>query len=308
MTGRRPAPAVREWAIRTTGCTRVARVTVRPLPGGAVSGRVEELALHLTGGPTGDRTVRVVAKSASRHEAAGLRAAQVVRPVATAIPELIAEGEDRAKPWIVTPHFAGTALRDRDPSPYSNLFRSLAHLHVHFSGGLDLPDVIPRVDPSWWRHLCREWARPRIERHRAGHPVDTIARAVALVDHVAEQPAVRRALARVRPTLLHGDVHPGNVIVDDRHAWLIDWGSCRIGPAMLDLANLVSPDSAGFAVYRETWNQVTGVALDAEAVEAGYRWAALQIPVQYLPWMVEHRPTAAVEAALDRAEHALAML
>jgi hypothetical protein len=41
------------------------------------------------------------------------------------------------------------------------------------------------------------------------------------------------------------------------------------------------------------------------AAELGYRWAALQIPVQYLPWTAGHLTTEAVEAALDQIEQAL---
>jgi hypothetical protein len=40
----------------------------------------------------------------------------------------------------------------------------------------------------------------------------------------------------------------------------------------------------------------------------GYRWASLQIPVQYLPWTAGHRPTRDVEAALDQIERALGQL
>jgi aminoglycoside phosphotransferase (APT) family kinase protein len=108
--------------------------------------------------------------------------------------------------------------------------------------------------------------------------------------------------------LLHGDVHGGNVIVDGGHAWLIDWGSCRVGPAMLDLANLISVDSDGFAVYRDSWARLTGTPLDPEEVARGYRWAAVQLPIQYLPWTVGHRSTTDVHAVLDTVEQALAVL
>jgi thiamine kinase-like enzyme len=47
-------------------------------------------------------------------------------------------------------------------------------------------------------------------------------------------------IAGLPRTLLHGDVHPGNVLVHADQATLIDWGGSRIGPAALDLANLPS--------------------------------------------------------------------
>ncbi|HEV8220976.1 MAG TPA: phosphotransferase, partial [Streptosporangiaceae bacterium] len=72
-------------------------------------------------------------------------------------------------------------------------------------------------------------------------PPATVARARALLSRAATDPAVLAALASLTPTLLHGDVHPGNVLVTGHRATLIDWGSSRVGPAMLDLANLAAP-------------------------------------------------------------------
>jgi aminoglycoside phosphotransferase (APT) family kinase protein len=306
---RQPAPAVVGWALRTTGCTGVVGCVVRPLRRGAVAERVEEIELHLTGcRPGGGRTVRVVEKSASRHEVAGLRAAQSVRPAATAVPELVAAGRNTAGWWLVTPFVAGAPLSGPRPAAPANLFESLARLHAAFRGGSRLPDVVPRVDVSWWRQLCRDWVLPRVEQHRGRHGTGAVGRAVDLVNRAAEHPAVARALGEQTPTLLHGDVHAGNVIVDGDHAWLIDWGSCRVGPAMLDLANLVALDSDGVAVYRDTWARLTGTPLDAGEAARGYRWAGVQLPIQYLPWTVEHRTTAEVHTALDQAEQALAIL
>jgi thiamine kinase-like enzyme len=115
-------------------------------------------------------------------------------------------------------------------------------------------------------------------------------------------------LARLTPTLVHGDVHPGNVLADAGRATLIDWGGSRVGPAALDLANLVTEDSADVARYAGAWQRLTGRPLPAGTVQLGYRWAALQIPVQYLPWIAAHRPTRDVESALDRIEQALGQL
>jgi thiamine kinase-like enzyme len=115
-------------------------------------------------------------------------------------------------------------------------------------------------------------------------------------------------LAELTPTLLHGDVHPGNVIADADQATLIDWGSCRIGPAALDLANVVTADSADVARYARAWQRHAGQSLPGGAIELGYRWAALQIPVQYLPWTTAHRSIGDVEISLDRIEQALDQL
>ncbi|GAB1819530.1 aminoglycoside phosphotransferase family protein [Herbidospora sp. RD11066] len=268
-----------EW---TAELGEVERWSVRPLAGGSVSAGVERITLHLADG----RDIHVTRKRAFAHEVAGLAAAQQVRPHATAIPELIASGVDDDGPWLVTPFVSGTPLSGEPPA---NLFTSLGRLHAHFHAAP--PSGLPVVDAAWWRRLCCEWVLPQVT-----------GRAAAFVAEAADHPAVARTLERLPATLLHGDVHTGNVLVDGPDATLIDWGSCRVGPAVLDLANLVDRDSAGFQIYLETAGDRIG------DVELGFRWAALQIPVQYLPWTVANLSAEEVGSALDRAERALVAL
>jgi aminoglycoside phosphotransferase (APT) family kinase protein len=164
------------------------------------------------------------------------------------------------------------------------------------------------VTPAWWQALCQEWVSPQLGVHAARHPQEITERARRLIDRAASVPAAPAVLAELPPTLLHGDVHPGNVLVQAGQATLIDWGSGRVGPAALDLANLMPAGSPDLARYARTWPRHAGPPLPATAIELGYRWAALQIPVQYLPWVAGHRPTPDVAAALDRIEHALGQL
>jgi hypothetical protein len=209
--------------------------------------------------------------------------------------------------WLVTALAPGSPLAWGDEVPAS-VFQSLAVLHARYHGGAGLPAAIPRVTPAWWQALCREWAGPRLGEHATRHPLRTTARARALTNAAADAPAAFAVLARLTPTLVHGDVHPGNIIAGEGQATLIDWGSCRVGPAALDLANVVTAGSAEVARYARTWQQHAGRPLPGDAIEAGYRWAALQIHVQYLPWIAGQRPTGEVEAWLDRLERALGEL
>lgn len=181
-------------------------------------------------------------------------------------------------------------------------------MHARYPGGAGLPAAIPRVTVAWWQGLCRDRADPQLREHAARRPPATTARARALISRAAGFPAAVAVLAELPAVLLHGDVQPGHVLVGDGQATLIDWGSSRAGPAALDLANLVTVGSAGVTRYARTWQQVTGQSLPAGTIERGYQWAALQIPVQYLPWTAGQRPTADVEAALDRIERALEQL
>ena len=293
-------PAVLEWAAQVRPGARVADCTVRPLAGGAVAGQVDQVTLHLTGG---HGTLDVVRKEVPAWEIAGLRAAQAVRPQATAVPELVTWGDD----WLITPLAPGSPLTPDGAIP-ANLFDTLARLHHRYQGGAGLSPAIPRVTAAWWRSLCLDWVAPQLREYAARHRPETIERARALVARAADIPAATVLLDELPPTLLHGDVHPGNVLTDDGQATLIDWGNSRVGPAALDLANLVTADSPSVARYARTWEQLTGQPLPSATIDLGYRWAALQIPVQYLPWGIGHRPTHAVEAALDRIEQALAQL
>jgi hypothetical protein len=293
-------PAVRDWARRAVPGARVVSCTVRPLARGAVARYVEQLTLHLGGGP--DR-LELVRKEASAHEIAGLRAAQAVRLKAPAVPELVAAGPG----WLITPLAPGVPLASGDLVP-AGLLDSLAVLHARYQGAAGLPAAIPRVTGAWWQGLCRDWADPQLREHAARHPPATTARARALISRAAGLPAAAAVLAELPAVLLHGDVHPANVLVGDGQATLIDWASSRTGPAALDLANLVTASSAEVARYAATWQRVTGQPLPAGTIERGYPWAALQIPVQYLPWTAGQRPAADVEAALDRIERALEQL
>jgi hypothetical protein len=270
---------------------------VRELGGGAVSERVERWTVRLAD----DRVVDLVFKRASGHEIAGLRAAQEVRPAATAVPSLVAAGSD----WLMTPFVDGERAQRVPP----NVLRSLALLHTRF---LDAAvDGVSRVDLEWWHGLCLGWIAPRVAALPAG-PGASAGRAADLVARAAAHPGVPRLLGRLHPTLLHGDVHLGNLLVSsvtsvssvdhDEVGTLIDWGSARVGPAMLDLANVVPIGALG--PYREA----AGSWLTDEQIDLGYRWAALQIPLQYLPWTAENRPPEQVAGVLDQIEIALAAL
>jgi hypothetical protein len=300
VTAEGVTPAVAAWAERTAPGARVTGCTASPLAGGSVASWVERMTLHLAGdrGP-----LELVRKEASAHEIAGLGAAQAARGEGTAIPELVAYGDD----WLIIPFAPGVPLDWGGPVP-SNLFDSLAALHARYHGEAALPAAIPRITPAWWQALCLDWVDPRLAEPAGRHPAATTTRARTLVGRAAGHPAGAAVLARLTPTLVHGDVHPGNVLADAGRATLIDWGGSRVGPAALDLANLVTEDSADVARYAGAWQRLTGRPLPAGTVQLGYRWAALQIPVQYLPWIAAHRPTRDVESALDRIEQALGQL
>jgi hypothetical protein len=190
----------------------------------------------------------------------------------------------------------------------ANLVDALAALHARYHGAADLPAAIPRVTHAWWQALCREWVDLRLREYAARHPPETTARARALIGRAAGHPAASAVLAglppdaparRGPPRQRTGARRPG-------HAHRLGQQPRRPGSARL--ANLVPAGSADIARYARAWQRLTGQPLPAATIELGYRWATLQIPVQYLPWTTGHRPTRDVEAALDQIERALGRL
>lgn len=277
---------------------------------GAVAAAIERIDIDVAvaggGGPT--RTIAVVRKWTWPHEILGLAAAQAVRDRATPIPRLLAAGTDGRGRWLIVPFSPGRHV-DRAELP-TEVFEALALLHTAYASSWRELDGIPVVDARWWRDLCLSFALQAVVRQaaRVPGPSPALDRARRVLDQMADDPGVAAVLESLPRSLLHGDVHPGNVLVADGKGVLVDRGSARIGCPMVDLANVVGVDAPGFAAYSAMWRRCTGLLLDPTTVDLGYRWAAVQIPIQYLAWVVEHRPPAEVDATLDRAERALARL
>ncbi len=148
------------------GCPR-GRIRGRPLGGGNVADRVEQVTLHLTGDHD---PLELVRKEVPAYEIAGLRAAQAVRPDATAIPELVAWGTG----WLITPLAPGSPLARGNAVP-ANLPDTLAALHARYHGGVGLPAAIPRVTPRGGRRCAGNGSirgsasTPRGTRRRPPH-------------------------------------------------------------------------------------------------------------------------------------------
>lgn len=84
------------------------------------------------------------------------------------------------------------------------------------------------------------------------------------------------------PVWLHGDVHPGNVLVEDgRITGVIDWGLCGVGDGACDLLSAWAMFGAG---PREVFRRAMG-ATDADWLR-GAGWA-LSMAVIYLPYAYE---------------------
>ena len=133
-------------------------------------------------------------------------------------------------------------------------------------------------------------------------------RARSVLERVADDDGVTEVLGALPHTLLRGDVpyreHPREP--RQRGAGGLGERSHRIP----DPRSGKRRRHGGPWVRRVLERLATrdGVGLDLAAVELGYRWAALEIPIQYLAWVVESRSPAEVDRTLDQAEDALGRL
>ncbi|XXX81528.1 phosphotransferase [Sorangium sp. So ce134] len=220
---------------------RDAAIEVRPLPGGLCS-EVALVTARLRGG-AGARPVALVAKLV--HGAAA-REATVYRRLSRSVarrfsPELLgAERLGRGR-WLLY-------LERIEPAhawPWSDsghtaqVLERLARLHA----------TAPRASLPAWDYEAENLAAARgalslAERLPRG-AVPALARALpALRRVVAALPAMRRELLAFQPlgrAVIHGDVHPGNVMVRRRDGVaepvLLDWARARIGSPLEDVSS-----------------------------------------------------------------------
>jgi Phosphotransferase enzyme family len=131
-------------------------------------------------------------------------------------PARVAAADDTSTGWLVLELIDGTPLwQIGDLDTWKEAARWLARFHT-----LDVPD-----DECLVRYDAAQ-LRARLELTPEAAPLAT---------RVADQ------LASLPARLIHGDFYPANVLVEHGpRIRVVDWETCGIGPAVLDLAALVS--------------------------------------------------------------------
>ncbi len=143
-----------------------------------------------------------------------------------------------------------------------------ARLRLDFA---DLPTV-PRFGPE---QMAGELASVG-ERHRSELTSLERSQLAELVDEVAD----RWAGANARATLLHGDLHGGNLrLSTDRADAIIDWGDASISHPLFDLAVLDSYTPSWGIEATDRWLDLLG--LDRAAWAAFRPLAAIRLAIVY---------------------------
>ncbi|WP_157630795.1 aminoglycoside phosphotransferase family protein [Kribbella catacumbae] len=274
------------------------------LSGGGTAPVVERVSVRYEQSGRADE-IDVVAKRAMPGEVAALSSLDLVDPV---FPQLIDSGTDDDGPWIVVPFQPGESIGWMTEPPPA-VYAALARLHLRHLGRTDeLPPQLPRVDEQFLRSTFTGFAPSCIARaaRQAPHPVHE--RALGLLARFAEDERLRVGLEVLPVTLLHGDVYGDNVIAPSPDPaatavpQLIDWGSARVGPAMLDVMMAGGP--AGVAAYKEAWGVAAGTAMDEWQAATGEAWATAVSNAMFVGATAERSAESAV-VMLDDAEEAI---
>jgi hypothetical protein len=269
-------------------------VETADLPGGFVSASVRRIDLRLANG----RTASYVLKACSAGEA-GVMAA--VGPLgAASFPQAIASGPG----WFAAPFYEGHDLTFGDPAPAA-VAADLARLHAAWEDR-DPPPGLWTYDATHLVALHRNAAQALEQSPRFAVAPDAAGWRARLAVLGSGSPLMRLA-DRLARTLVHGDVHPGNIIARPAGGFvLIDWGNASHAPGMLDVANTIPIGSPSWDAYIGAYRAAGGRLAEAHLILA-WRWASGVAGLMYLPWVAFNRddPTVLIRQTLE-ADAALA--
>lgn len=281
--------------------SRIEVVSRERLSGGFSTATKDRLRIVVNDHGRRVEQIALLKRTSSAVEVSALRAAGQV-PSAAAIPRIIDSGADEDGYWVLIPFYSGSSPESETLIP-ENVVESLARMHVHHLER-PLPDDVPVVDSSWWKAKCAV----SVERLTALRRPATRTLA-ARVTAFGDEPHIIDALEELPRTLLHGDVHRNNVLVDEHGTGhLIDWGGALVGTPALDIVNLGPPGSSAYRTYVDTWETLTGQGLDHAAWWRSYLVATVCINVKYVAFAARMFGDHTAESMLRQATEALEKL
>lgn len=203
------------------------------------------------------------------------------------VPGLLAHRITPTHNLVLLPEYSGCHGDFGDDLPES-ILKVLALIHASF---MNVDCDLPATDDSYFESLFRssfgdptiypEYLRDKVIEIRSS--VSTFASPARDFPH----------------TLVHWDVHPGNILVNAAESVLLDWGNARVGPAMVDLANVVRWDSSDFRTYVTAFESQTHQPFDFELAKHQYNWARALTEVKYLPYGADHMSQEIVESKVN---------
>ena len=221
----------------------------------------------------------------------------------------------RLDPAVVPPLLAADGPRVLlDEVPGHDLYdapHALQLLMVELLVGLQAQwlDRVPELEslglPDWRAEPFGRLADAVFNRTADQLDPDTRRRCETLIDALPARFA-ELAACGVPDTLVHGDFHTGNLVGDDHHLTLLDWGDCGIGNPLLDRAAFaprVAPDRR--PVVAQHWDSLWQAAVPgcdpARASDLMAPIAALRQAIVYDTFSVSIEPSERIYHAGDSA-------
>lgn len=194
---------------------------------------------------------------------------------------------DRTLPrhWLICERSPGVELwQIGDIEVWQAVTRWTAAFHRSFAHRTDSALAANR---SLFRH-DRRWFTMWAERAAESLAASADPRARELLTRLDAYGTVVDRLTTLPATLVHGELYPSNVLVVARgegtEVCPVDWEMAAIGPAMIDLAALVSGwDAASAASLLSAYGALPGSLADLDRCR-------LHLALQWLGWSAGWRP------------------
>lgn len=198
----------------------------------------------------------------------------------------------------------GDCLVQLDREQAKTVARSLAQFHARWLADTELlqADWLPSI-AVWQRDA--EWftSRRALFLERFGEQVDGFARVLLDVIELTP-PIVNARLANAPYTLIHGDLHLGNMVFEQSTIpVLLDWARCAKGPLVTDLVELLFEMSHIknvehiFQIYLDTFDQC-GKPLERSIVRQQLGGAILRKFAAFTCGVARWQPASSREEAL----------
>jgi Phosphotransferase enzyme family len=225
---------------------------------------------------------KAVAPHPFGHEAA--LTAYLARSIPAHAPVVLAF--DPAQGWMLTEDFGGRQLEETDPDDLELGLPAIIEIQRALAGKTRELAAVGCLDRPLER-LSRDLAVALDGARGMGVPLERAT--VDRIDGWVRRAAERLDRVGLPPTLVHGDLHPGNVVAVDGRIVVFDWAEGVVANPMLDLYSwLRSAREPGLRQrLREVCAQGWGGVADPDLIRTAFEDAALlSLAHQTVLWML----------------------
>ena len=213
-------------------------------------------------------------------------------------PLLAADG-----PRVLLDELPGTDLYDAAGGLLLRMVSLLVGIQAQWVGRCD--ELLSLGLPDWRAEPFAALAEAMFVRTADQVGADVQQRCANLIDTLPERFAAIAACG-MHDTLVHGDFHTGNLMGDDAHLTLLDWGDCGVGNPLLDRAAFLPrvPEEQRadvLAHWDDLWRAAAPGCDPARAAELMQPVSALRQAIVYDSFVQSIEPSERIYHAGDAA-------